>query len=165
MRDLQIKTGDCHIGLGKAQDWQKRSDPALSHYDRAMKIRQEVFGPKHGSVGEAYCYIGAVQWDLLKDYDEALINLKKAITILEESIPYYNKCLIVQQKILPPNHPQIAGSYNNIGHTYQAMSDYTKALEYYKKSLTINRQILPPTHQALIRTENNIRLLEEQMEN
>jgi Flp pilus assembly protein TadD len=191
MHDLQVKTATCHMGLGKALDWQSECEPALSNYKQAMKIRQQVFNPQHESVGEIYSYIGGVQWQLLEDYEQALINLKKAMEIQEKTLPsdslalartyefiastfgfmerydlaseYYNKALKIRQAALPSEHPLIAVIYNNLGWLYQSKNDYTKALKFYQNSLEIRYKTLPPAHPEIARTENNIRRLKDIM--
>jgi tetratricopeptide (TPR) repeat protein len=190
MHDLQVRTANCHIGLGKAIGWQKKSEPALLHYEQAMKIRTQELGVKHESVGEVYYYIGCLQWYLEQNYDLALMNLKKAIGILEKTISadfllakayhsiastygymgkydlaleYYNKSLKIREAILPPEHPEIASTYNSLGWMYQNKGDYAQALKYYEKSLEIKCKTLPPTHQEIARTEDNIRTLKDKM--
>jgi tetratricopeptide (TPR) repeat protein len=191
MHDLQVRTANCHMGLGKAVDWQKQCQSALSNYEQAMQIRQEILGPAHESVGEVYSYIGGLQWQLLEDYDQALISLKKAIEIQEATLPsdsidlartyhniattyammtkhdlaleYYNKALKIRQAALPPEHPSIAATYHNLGYSYESKGDYTKALKYYEKSLEIERKTLPPAHPEIAGTENNIRIVNGKM--
>jgi tetratricopeptide (TPR) repeat protein len=191
MHDFQVGTADCHTGLGRSLSWQKQCDPALSHYKLAMKIRQEVFGPEHESVGEVYNFIGGLQWQLLEDYDQALISLKKAMAIQEKTLPsdsvvlaktylnmattydlmgmydlaleYYNKALKIRQAALPSDHPDIALIYNNLGCMYKDKGDYAEALKFYQKSLDISCKTLPPTHQEVVRTENNIHELKQKM--
>jgi tetratricopeptide (TPR) repeat protein len=191
MHDLQVKTATCHMGLGKALDWQSECEPALSNYKQAMKIRQQVFNPQHESVGEIYSYIGGVQWQLLEDYDQALISLNKAIKIQEKTLSsdslvlartyhnvavtynlmerydlaseYYNKTLKIRQAALPPEHPLIADTYNNLGFMCQDKGDYVEALKFYQKSLEIRRKTLPPAHPEIARTENNIRKVNGKM--
>ena len=41
------------------------------------------------------------------------------------------------QIALPPNHPDLATSYNNIGLVYDRMGEYEKALASYERSLEI----------------------------
>ncbi|CAF1382840.1 unnamed protein product [Adineta steineri] len=191
MHDLQVKTGNCHVGLGKAHDWQDEDKSALAHYKQALKIRKETLSPTHKSCGEVYTFIGGLQWQHLNDYNEALINLQKAVTILEKANPcdfiplsgaysdmastyscmgeyslaleYFNKCFTIQQSNLPANHPRIASTYNNLGALHKHISNYEEALKFYQKSLSINRRILPPTHEDIVLTENNIRDLEDAM--
>ena len=192
MHDLQVKTADCHVGLGRQMAWQDQCEPALSHYDQAMEIRQKLFSSEHESVGEVYNYIGRVQWKLLQDYDEALVTLKKAIEIQEKTLPsdslllaktynnmavtyefrtqydlaakYYKKTLKIRQAALPPEHPDIAAVYNDLGCMYHSKGDYTEALKHFEKSLEIRQKTLPPSHPDNTRTENNIRILKELME-
>jgi len=62
-------------------------------------------------------------------------------------------------KSLPPNHPDLAKSYNNIGLVYNSKGEYDKALEFYQKSLEINLISLPPNHPDLATSYNNIGLV------
>ncbi|CAF4380811.1 unnamed protein product, partial [Rotaria sordida] len=66
------------------------------------------------------------------DYSKALEFCEKAHKIFE--------------KALPPNHPNLATSYNNIGQVYKDMGNYSKALEYYEKALKIREKALPSNH-------------------
>jgi tetratricopeptide (TPR) repeat protein len=74
----------------------------------------------------------------------------------QEAITFYEKALVIQQQSLPPNHPDLAKSYLNIGSVYGSMGDYPKALSYYEKDLAITHQSLPPHHPYLAKTYNNI---------
>jgi tetratricopeptide (TPR) repeat protein len=67
------------------------------------------------------------------------------------------------QKILPPNHPKIAGIYNNLGRAHESMENHSKALKYYQKSLEISQKTLPPDHPELVRTKNNTDRLNNKM--
>jgi len=48
-----------------------------------------------------------------------------------DAIVFYEKALDIYGKTLPPNHPNLAKLYSNIGVTYQDMSEYSKALSYH----------------------------------
>jgi tetratricopeptide (TPR) repeat protein len=74
----------------------------------------------------------------------------------EEAVPFYEKALVISQKMLPPNHPDLAMSYNNIGLVYYNMSEYPKALSSHEKALEIRRQTLPENHSDLAMSYNNI---------
>src|SRR5262249_18801680 len=110
MHDLHVSTANCHMGLGSAMHLQKKCEPALSHYEQAMKIRKEVFSPEHESVGEVYSRIGGLQWYLRSDYKKALTNLKKAIEI--------------QEKTLPSDSIDLSITYYDIASTYDSMKQY-----------------------------------------
>ncbi|CAF1589293.1 unnamed protein product, partial [Rotaria magnacalcarata] len=63
-----------------------------------------------------------------------------------KALEYYEKSLKIREISLPPTHPDLAQSYNNIGTTYYGMGEYSKALSYLEKALAIYRNSLPPTH-------------------
>ncbi len=57
---------------------------------------------------------------------------------------------------MPPNHPDIATSYNNIGLIYKYKGEYETALDYYNKSLKIRIESLPPNHPDIATSYDNI---------
>jgi tetratricopeptide (TPR) repeat protein len=81
----------------------------------------------------------------------------------QEAIRFYEKALAITQQSLPPNHPDLAGSYGNIGSVYDKMGDYLKALSYYEKALAIQQQSLPPNHPGLAKSYNNIGIVFNRM--
>ncbi len=74
----------------------------------------------------------------------------------KEAITFYEKSLEIDQKTLPPNHPNLANSYNNIGAVYYNMGEYSTALSSYEKALEIQQQSLPLNHPDLASSYNNI---------
>ncbi|CAF4341580.1 unnamed protein product, partial [Rotaria sordida] len=73
-----------------------------------------------------------------------------------KALEFYGKDLEITTKALPPNHPDLATPYNNIGLVYNNMGDYSKALEFYEKSLKIREKALPPNHPDLAQAYKNI---------
>ena len=63
-----------------------------------------------------------------------------------KALEYYNKSLVIQLKVLGPDHPSVATSYHNIGTVYFNQWNYAKALEYYKKALDIAGKSLGEQH-------------------
>ena len=80
-----------------------------------------------------------------------------------KALSYYEKSLEIKQQSLPPNHPDLAGSYMNIGNVYDNMGEYSKALSYYEKSLEIKQQSLPPNHPDLAASYMNIGIVYNNM--
>ncbi|CAF4824273.1 unnamed protein product, partial [Rotaria socialis] len=70
----------------------------------------------------------------------------------QQAVTFYEKSLQIYKKILSPDDPVLATSYNNIGGVYSSMGEYSKALEYYEKSHQIYEKSLPPTHPNLADT-------------
>jgi hypothetical protein len=73
-----------------------------------------------------------------------------------EALTFYEKSLQIRQQLLPPNHPDLAKSYNGIGGIYDSMGEYLKALSYYKKDLEISQKSLPTNDPDLAMSYNNI---------
>jgi len=74
----------------------------------------------------------------------------------QEAIIFYEKSLEIDQKTLPPNHPDLAYSYGEIGNVYSSMGEYAKALSSHEKALKIRQNSLPPNHPDLASSYNNI---------
>ncbi len=189
--EAKLVLGNAEAGLGRAHLYCDESDESLKHLEEAMQIRQLVLGPDHADVGNCYRDIGAVHWYIRKDYSQALVNIKKAVEIHEETLSsdssilaktyyyvaavyymmkkydlaleYYNKALKIRQKVLPSDHPDIAKTYDALGLLHDAKQNYSKAQEYYQKSLEIYRKTLPPEHPDIAKTETNIRDLNKKM--
>ncbi|CAF1555322.1 unnamed protein product, partial [Adineta steineri] len=56
----------------------------------------------------------------------------------------------------PPNHPDLAKSYNNIGTIYEDMNNYSKARTFYKHAIQIGQQSLPSNHPDLQQWRTNL---------
>ncbi len=63
-----------------------------------------------------------------------------------KALSYYEKALEIRQIALPPNHPDLATSYNNTGSMYNKMGDYSKAFSYFERARDIWQRSLPPNH-------------------
>ena len=75
------------------------------------------------------------------------------------------KALEIREKVLPPKHPSLATSYNNVGITYAYMKDFSKAVEYLEKALAIVEKVLPPTHPYIVSTKRNLAYVRSRMSN
>ena len=73
-----------------------------------------------------------------------------------KTLLYYEKALEIDQKTLPPNHPDLATSYNNIGGVYKNTGEYSKAFSYYEKAVEILQKTLPANHPSLATSYSNI---------
>ena len=73
----------------------------------------------------------------VKKYDEALIQLKSAVEIMEQ---------------IAPEHLQLAILYRNTSDAYALIGNYEKALLLAQKALKIFENNLPPNHNEIIST-------------
>ncbi|MDR0307923.1 MAG: tetratricopeptide repeat-containing protein [Chitinispirillales bacterium] len=76
-------------------------------------------------------------------YMDALLSLRKA--------------LIIREKILGDEHPDVAVVYNNMALVYSAQGDYDKALEFYLKAFKIELAVLTDKHPYTINTYDNLK--------
>ena len=74
----------------------------------------------------------------------------------DKELKHLKKALAIELKQLGPDHPDMAGSYNNIGVSHDINGDYDKALEYYQKSLAIELKKLGPDHPDVAVSYTNI---------
>jgi tetratricopeptide (TPR) repeat protein len=58
-----------------------------------------------------------------------------------EAIIYFEESLAVMEKTLPPYHPRLASTNNNIANLYNKNGQHSKALPYYEKGLIIQQKI------------------------
>jgi tetratricopeptide (TPR) repeat protein len=76
-----------------------------------------------------------------------------------KALSYQQKALAIREQTLPPKHPHLASSYDNIGLTYYHMSDYLKALSYCEHAISIGQCSLPSNHPELRRLQRNLELV------
>ncbi|CAF3591327.1 unnamed protein product [Rotaria sp. Silwood1] len=76
-----------------------------------------------------------------------------------KALTLYQQALEIQKTALPPNHPDLAQSYNNIGNVYSKMGEYSKALTSHERALEIEKIALSPNHPDLAASYNNIGLV------
>lgn len=74
----------------------------------------------------------------------------------DKALECYEKCLVIELKILSGEHINVAKTYNNIGFIWNGKGKYDKALEYYEKSLVINLKNLSEEHPDVANSYNNI---------
>ena len=91
------------------------------------------------------------------------VNFQKAMGFISSqkgdnkvALEFYEKALQHQQQSLPPDHLDIATSYNNIADIRSSMGEYATALVLLDKSLVIRRGSLPENHFDLAVTYNNL---------
>jgi tetratricopeptide (TPR) repeat protein len=111
--------------------------------------------------------------------DEGAEKVEEYLTLskqqIEESSPIiYFGCLLLNElgqvdraekyfhmllKSLPPNHPDIASVYNNIGTVYNRKGETNLALKNYEIAYELRQKQLPPNHPHIANSLNNIGLI------
>ena len=93
-----------------------------------------------------------IEWDILNqevislyqkgEYDRAVVVAREALEVAEENVG--------------PDHPDVAGSLNNLALLYQAQGDYAKAEPHYKRALAIREKALGPDHPLVATSLENL---------
>jgi tetratricopeptide (TPR) repeat protein len=81
------------------------------------------------------------------------------------ALPLYERTLSIREKVLGPEHPDVATTLNNLAALYQSMGNYTEPLPLYKRALSIFEKVLGPEHPDVATTLNNLATLYQSMGN
>ncbi len=79
-----------------------------------------------------------------------------------EAEQIYKRALAIKEKVLGPDHPDVAMTLNNLVVLYKSQGKYTEAEPLYRRTLSIFEKALGPTHpNVTICLENYAQLLRE----
>ena len=81
----------------------------------------------------------------------------------EQAEPLYQRALAIQEKMLGPEHPELATYLNNLALFYEAQGDYEQAESLFQRALTIRELVFGPTHPYTMQARTNYNSLLEQM--
>jgi tetratricopeptide (TPR) repeat protein len=169
-----------NINLALYYQLRKEYSTALIFFDRALEaVKNHPLDTAmiHSYLGLLHC--DRRQWLLsLKHYQLALDLYKRHLTtnnhptiaLIHDGLGtlYLNKgeyraaqreferCLELQQRVLPSKHPDIAGTYNNLGGVFNEMGHYEQALSFHYEALAIATVTLPVDHFDIKLYEHNI---------
>jgi len=82
----------------------------------------------------------------------------------EKALPLYQRALEIIEKVLGPQHPDVATTLNNLAGLYYHTERYEEALPLLERSLKIFESKLGPAHPNFKTTEQNIKVLKAKME-
>jgi tetratricopeptide (TPR) repeat protein len=79
-----------------------------------------------------------------------------------EAEPLYRRALAIDEKVLGPDHPEVANTLNNLAVLLEARGDYTEAEPLYRRALAIDEKALRPNHPTTRLDQENLdRLLQK----
>ncbi len=70
--------------------------------------------------------------------------------------PFYKRSLAIKEKVLGPEHPNVATGLNNLALLYDDQGRYAAAEPLYKRSLVIFEKALGPEHPGVATGLNNL---------
>ena len=74
----------------------------------------------------------------------------------EEGIRHFKRSLALKLQLLGSEHPDVAGTYNNLATVLSDQGDLKQAKEYHERALAIMQQTLGPQHLHVASSYNNL---------
>jgi len=74
----------------------------------------------------------------------------------QQSFELYELVLAIREKVLGPEHSDVATTLNNLAELYRAKGDYDAALPRYECALVIVKKVFGPEHPHVAATLNNL---------
>ena len=71
----------------------------------------------------------------------------------------YQRALAIFEKVLGPEHPDVASSLNNLAALYEDQGRYAEAQPLFRRALAVNEKVLGPDHPDVATSLNNLAAL------
>lgn len=139
LTDMDMARYYSNVGLSYHST--RQYQPALEYLGKALDCLKRCQLTIHPDLAHAYNSLGLVH-DALSNQAVALNDAQKTQYHRQKALDYRRDALVLYEETLPPDHPDLARAYNNVGNSYYAMANYEIALEYQQKALTIREQTL-----------------------
>jgi tetratricopeptide (TPR) repeat protein len=158
-------------------------------FERALAIRERLFGSDHVSTAAALDYLARVvryqggsitrakllHERALQAYEKALgpndpnvarvlNNLGRLLELngdLTGARPLYQRALEIRESVLGPEHPDTATSLDNLSSLLQMQNQLNEALRLQKRALTIREKVLGQEHPHTANSLSSLGLLEQ----
>ena len=165
---------------------QGRYAEAEPHYQRALAIVEKVLGPEHPNVATSLNNLAGStmpragmprrsrttsgRWPSGRRCSARSIPTwpRASTTWLQlyhaqgryaDAEPHYQRALAIREKVLGPEHPDVATSLNNLAVLYRAQGRYADAEPRYQRALAIREKVLGPEHPDVATSLNNLAAL------
>src|SRR5688572_25522319 len=129
-RSASLEAAEALAYLGNVYRSTGKYVQAEEQLQHALAIREEKLPEAHELIAASYNDMGLVYTQL--DVDKAF--------------DYYEKALVMYQKIHGNDHPKIAIANTNLGYVYHGEKLYGDAVNYYESALKIWENIYPQPH-------------------
>jgi tetratricopeptide (TPR) repeat protein len=74
----------------------------------------------------------------------------------DKAEPLYERALAIWEKVLGPEHPNVASSLNNLAELYRNQGRYEEAEPLYERALAIREKVLGPEHPSVAQSLDNL---------
>jgi tetratricopeptide (TPR) repeat protein len=91
--------------------------------------------------------------------DTALGNTLRLLGDYAGAQPVSERALALRERLLDPDHPDVATSLNNLAELYRIQGRYDAAAPLYQRALALRERALGPDHPDVATSLNNLALL------
>ena len=137
--DMDVSIAPTLQALGEVLIRLNKSDLAMAHFKRALKIRQKAFVDGHPTVAATLLSIGRVHHDAKRE---------------AEALVAYNKALEYREAKHGPLHPGVASVFSAIGELYLQQNKLNEALAFHQKAMKIRTVKLAHDHPDIAHTHH-----------
>jgi CHAT domain-containing protein/Tfp pilus assembly protein PilF len=123
-------------------------------YQQALALAEKLLGPEHPDVAKTLNNLGSVYSNYYKLAlaEEQSLYYDKAETL-------YQRALVINEKVLGPEHPEFANSLYTLANLYTERGDYAKAEQFFQRALVIREKVLGPGHPDIAFTLKGLAVL------
>ena len=141
LKKRQLSAAATSAELGALKNIQLSYAAAATHYRHAAAVVPQ----EEALTQAAYLNAEGVAWMAAGQYADAQPPLEHALALRE--------------KVLGPEHPDVAQSLNNLAELYHAQGRYADAEPHYQRALAIQEKVLGPEHPDVATSLNNLAAL------
>ncbi|CAF1620697.1 unnamed protein product [Rotaria magnacalcarata] len=140
-----------YYNLGLADILKGDYESSLKHYKAVLKIATNNHSSDHVIIAKTHNGIGEIDWKSGDTTNIALFQDNMGLFYREqknycEALLYYARSLVILQKCLSKDHPDLGMSYNDVGTIRLHLNQLDLAVEYLKQALEIRERALPSEH-------------------
>ena len=127
--------------LGSLAFHNDRGPEAVTRYERALALREQVLGADHPDTLSTLANLG-----------NALFKADR----IDEAIAATERALRLREEVLGPDHPDVATTLNNLGVIYRTVQRTDDAIAAYDRAIAIWRAALGPDNPTVVNAILNL---------
>jgi tetratricopeptide (TPR) repeat protein len=115
-------------------------------YPSARKLAEQALA----EASEGGFELGAADASML------LGRIAHRMAAYDEALEHYRNALAIYERVLGPEYPEAASTYNDMGVALHSKGEYAEALGYLRKALAIHERVFGNEHPVTATTRANI---------
>jgi CHAT domain-containing protein len=163
------------------------SDLTLKRAEEVIALKETLFGPQSAEVARSLGHLGALQ-NKRGDFPASRESYNRAIAIMRstpaadqrilasllsghsllckdtgayrEALDLAEEALLLHEKTLGSEHPELANTLNCLGIVHGRLGEYQLAIESHKRALHIRETALGPDHEWVAESLNNLSIMQ-----